>query len=219
MDENRLMNPADIWFDPRPAFRSARNALLDHPESVAEFGLSVAPGSGEAMSLRDAWNASGRAGEALTAGNYGQAASEYGNLATGVLGAIPGVGVIARGTRRGADWMNRNLPGGVNRMLDGMMPANPQSTTFSTPTPWVGSRHVDRYADELHGQTPQMELSPYWQEMQGAEAAARADPAAIAEETARRQKHRDATRRYLDMFDPNAQQTTSYGWRRFETEE
>jgi hypothetical protein len=116
---------------------------LNTPEArgkVAEALLSVAPGSGEAMSARDAWNASGRAGEALTAGNYGQAASEYGNLATALLGAVPGAGVIARGTKRGAEWMNRNLPEGVNRLADALAPKNSQDTLYAIPA-WHGSPH------------------------------------------------------------------------------
>jgi hypothetical protein len=106
---------------------------LNTPEAkgkLAETLLSMAPGSGEAMSLRDAWNASGKGAEALTAGNYGQAASEYGNLATALLASLPGAGVIARGTKRGAEWMNRNLPEGVNRLVDSLMPSDPKNTTF-----------------------------------------------------------------------------------------
>lgn len=99
-----------------------------NPDKTAEFGLSMAPGSGEAMAARDAWNASGRAGDALVAGNWGEAASEYGNLATALAGAIPGLGVIARGTGRGAAWMDRNLPAGVNKLLDAIMPSDPKST-------------------------------------------------------------------------------------------
>jgi hypothetical protein len=143
MAENRLMSEKDIWFDPRPALRGARNALMypfEHPGETAELGLSMAPGSGEAMAAKDAWNASGRAGNALLGGNYGQAAGEYANMLTGVLGALPGAGVIARGTKRGAAWMERNLPGSVNRLLDGAMPSDPQNTLNAFPA-WHGSPH------------------------------------------------------------------------------
>lgn len=121
----------------------AKNALLypfRNPEQTAEFGLSMAPGSGEAMAARDAWNASGRAGNALLSGDIGQAASEYGNVATGILGAIPGAGIIARGTKRGAAWMDRNLPAGVNKLLDRMTPQASQDTLYTIPA-WHGSPH------------------------------------------------------------------------------
>ena len=127
---------------------------LNTPEArgkVAEALLSVAPGSGEAMSARDAWNASGMAGEALTAGNYGQAASEYGNLAAALLGAVPGAGVIARGTKRGADWMNRNLPEGVNRLADALMPSDPKNTMnmFAGPTAKTADHAALKTAQEM----------------------------------------------------------------------
>lgn len=445
-------NPMLYGYYPHLNPRRASGVQSRDPETdaaaIAEFGLSFAPGSGEAMSARDAWDASGRAGNALLQGNYGEAAGQYANMATGVLGALPGVGVIARGTKRGARWMNENLPGGVNKMLDAITPSDPQNTTFifagptaktadhaalskaeemassgasrddiwnqtgwfqgadgkwrfeiddsgarfnaspeigghrvvaselgqaldhqplsdaypymsgitlgrdappgsgyfqeawagaparisigqknartdranalhevqhaiqvdegfgrggsrssftsddlanerqrvmsapasddalrrdlyrrlagevearnvemrmgMTPserrsippwktqdtsddmqivrnvvpgvaeshpiaTPWVGSRHVDRFADDL--ESPRAPVSPFWNEMMGANEAARADPAAIAEETARRQMERNARQRYLDMFDPNVMQRTSYGWKRFEDQE
>jgi hypothetical protein len=96
----------------------------------------MAPGSGEAMAARDAWDASGRGAMALGKGEWGQAASEYGNLAAALAGAIPGIGIIARGTKRGAAWMDRNLPSGVNRLLDSAMPSDPKNTTniFAGPT-------------------------------------------------------------------------------------
>mgnify|MGYP001031748360 CR=1 FL=1 len=106
---------------------------LDTPEhraAVAEAFLGTLPGSGEALSARDAWDASGRAGEALLAGRFGEAASGYGDMALGTLGAIPGAGIIARGTKRGAAWMDRNVPVWANRLLDAMTPKDPKNTTF-----------------------------------------------------------------------------------------
>jgi GNAT superfamily N-acetyltransferase len=101
----------------------------------AEFGLGMAPVSGEAMAARDAWDASGRGGNALLRGDYGQAASDYLNMGTGLLGAIPGAGIVARGTKRGAAWMDRNLPEGFNRLLDSVYPQGyaPKDTTHSIP--------------------------------------------------------------------------------------
>lgn len=99
--------------------------------ALAEALLGALPGSGEAMSARDAWNASGRAGNALLGGDWRGAASGYGDLATALAGAIPGLGAVARGTTRGAAWMDRNLPGGVNRLLDNMVPKDAGRTMFS----------------------------------------------------------------------------------------
>lgn len=134
MADNRLLQQG-IPSSLRDAlYQTGRNALLypfRNPETTAEFGLSMAPGSGEAMSARDAWDASGRAAQAVQSGDWGNAASEYGNLAAALAGAIPGLGIVARGTKRGAAWMDRNLPAGVNRLLDGITPSDPRNTTFS----------------------------------------------------------------------------------------
>lgn len=109
---------------------------------MAEFGLGMAPVSGEAIAARDAWDASGRAGNALLSGDYGEAASDYLNMGTGLLGAIPGAGIIARGTKRGAAWMDRNLPEGFNRLLDSVYPQGyvPNDTAAAFPG-WHGSPH------------------------------------------------------------------------------
>jgi hypothetical protein len=127
---------------------------LNTPEAkgkLAETLLSMAPGSGEALSLRDAWNASGKGAEALTGGNYGQAASEYGNLATALLASLPGAGVIARGTKRGAEWMNQNLPTGVNKLVDALMPSDPKNTLniFAGPTAKTADTAALAKAEEM----------------------------------------------------------------------
>lgn len=129
-----------------PADATWRNLI-----PFAEFGLGMAPVSGEAMSARDAWDASGQAGNALLRGDYGQAASEYLNMGTGLLGAIPGAGIIARGTKRGAAWMDRNLPEGFNRLLDAVYPADPRSTTniFAGPTAKTADHAALAKAQEL----------------------------------------------------------------------
>jgi hypothetical protein len=103
----------------------------EHRGALAKGLLEVLPGSGEAMSARDAWDASGRAGEALLAGRFGDAASGYGDMALGALGAIPGAGYIARGTKRGAAWMDRNVPEWANRLLDAVGPKDAGRTLFS----------------------------------------------------------------------------------------
>jgi hypothetical protein len=109
-------------------------------ETLAETGLGMAPGSGEALSLRDAWQASGKGAEALQQGNLRDAAVSYSDLLTGLLGAIPGAGIIARGTKRGAAWMDRNLPAGLNRAMDAMTPTNMQDVAPAFPA-WHGSPH------------------------------------------------------------------------------
>lgn len=119
------------WYESRlygngtPSDAAAQNA------QGAEFVASMAPVTGEVLSARDAWRSSGKGAEALSQGQYSQAASEYGNMMLGVLGAVPGAGLIARGTKRGAAWMDRNLPAGFNRLLDAAMPSDPKNTTFS----------------------------------------------------------------------------------------
>jgi hypothetical protein len=120
---------------------------------AAELGLGLAPGSGEAMSARDAWDASGRAGAALTEGNFGEAASDYLNMGTGLLGAIPGAGIIARGTKRGAAWMDRNLPEGFNRLLDSVYPQGyaPNDTAYAIPA-WHGSPNDFKKFEDRVGQ-------------------------------------------------------------------
>lgn len=112
----------------------------EHRSALAEGLLSVAPGSGEAMSARDAWNASGRGAQALGEGRWGDAASAYGDMALGTLGAIPGAGYIARGTKKGAAWMDRNIPAWVNRLLDAAAPKGAQDTLYAIPA-WHGSPH------------------------------------------------------------------------------
>jgi hypothetical protein len=98
------------------------NAAQQNADS-AEFIASMAPVTGEAISARDAWDASGRGANALLQGNYGQAAGEYGNMLLGTVGAIPGLGIVARGVPKAAAWMDRNLPEGVNRLLDAISPS------------------------------------------------------------------------------------------------
>jgi len=119
-------------------------------EGVLEGVLSMAPGSGEALSAQDAWQASGRGAEALSRGELAKAVGSYADVATGVLGAIPAAGVIARGTKRGAQWMDRNLPKGLNAFFD--TPKDAGRTTFSGLGP-TGKSSQERatqmgYADE-----------------------------------------------------------------------
>lgn len=152
MADNRLMEPMYGYYphlNPKRAMPQ-RNVAAD-AAALTNFGLSVAPGSGEALSAVDAWNASGRAGNALLSGDYGQAVGEYGNMLTGVLGAIPGAGVVARGTKRGAQWMNENLPAGMNKLLDGMMPDDPRNTLniFAGPTAKTADQSALARAEEL----------------------------------------------------------------------
>jgi len=126
------------------------NAAEQNKEAV-DFGLSMAPVTGEAMSAREAWDASGRGAQAMQQGQYGQAATEYANLISAMLGAAPGVGIIARGTRRGSQWMNRNLPQGVNKLIDAMSPQDAHRTVFSGagPTRMRGNPIVDESGKPL----------------------------------------------------------------------
>ena len=101
---------------------------------AVEFGVGALPGSGEAMSARDAWDASGRGTSALLRGAYGDAAGEYGTMLLALLGAIPGVGILARGTRGGAQWMDRHVPDNINRMLDNNHSALPEELASRSKT-------------------------------------------------------------------------------------
>ena len=155
-----LMSQQDLWFSPRQMYEGAKTAIrypFEHPAETAQFGLSLAPGSGEAMSAADAWNASGRAAEALQHGDYGGALSGYADVGTALLGTLPGAGIVARGTKRGAQWMDRNVPKGVNKLLDAMMPKDASRTTFMgagpTAVPMDEASRMERatqmgYADE-----------------------------------------------------------------------
>lgn len=158
-DQNRLLSPTYGYY---PALNPRKNALLSTAgqedgaatlAALAETGLSIAPGSGEAISAREAWNASGRGAEALQAGNYGQAAGEYGNMLLSVAGAIPGAGIITRGTQRGAAWMDRNVPAGVNKLLDAMMPSDPKSqlNIFAGPNAKTADHAALAKAQEMAG--------------------------------------------------------------------
>lgn len=136
-EQNRLLSPEDDFAYGAGIPRDAtwRNLL-----PIAEIGLSIAPGTGEAMALRDAWNASDRGANALLQGQYGDAAGNYANALLALTGAIPGAGMIARGTRRGTAWMDRNLPQGFNRLLDSMAPRASRDTVYAIPA-WHGSPH------------------------------------------------------------------------------
>lgn len=113
-----------------PADATWRNLI-----PAAELGLSVAPGSGEAMAARDAWDASGRGGQALTEGRLKDALGEYLGMGTAIAGAVPGAGIIARGTKTGTKFMDENLPEWINKGLDRLMPSDPERTfgTFAGP--------------------------------------------------------------------------------------
>jgi len=126
------------------------NVEQDRADS-AEFIGGMTPGIGEGMSARDAWNASGRAGNALLEGRFGEAAGNYLDMGSALLGAIPGAGIIARGTKRGAQWMDRNLPEGFNRLLDVVYPTDPRSTTniFAGPTAKTADQAALGKAQEL----------------------------------------------------------------------
>ena len=73
-----------------PVDVSQRNA------DAVDFLSDISPGYGEARSLRDAWDSSGRGGEALASGEFGDAASEYGNMLMALAGAAPGAGMMAK---------------------------------------------------------------------------------------------------------------------------
>lgn len=96
--------------------------------AFAEELAYMAPVSGEALSARDAWNASGEGGAALLDGRITEAVGHYINMATAAAGAVPLAGTLARGSRRVGQWMDDNLHPVVNAMTD-LMPKDPASQT------------------------------------------------------------------------------------------
>jgi len=86
-----------VWAG-RPSAAEAGRGLLD-------IGLSIAPGSGEAMSAADSLRAGRQMSEAVRGGDYGGALSHGAEAVTAGLGALPVVGLMARGTR--------DIPGNV----------------------------------------------------------------------------------------------------------
>lgn len=124
--------------------RANRNTL------ATETGY-MTPGIGEAMSARDAWGASGEGARALGEGRWGDAVGSYGNMLAAGMGAIPGIGVIARGFRPTRAAMDRALPGAVNRGLDNAMPSDPKNTlnVFAGPTAKTADHAALKQAREM----------------------------------------------------------------------
>jgi hypothetical protein len=167
----------------------------DNRRKTLTEALSVIPGPGNVMAAQDAYTGAGDAYDQFSQGNYGQSALAAALAGLSGVGAVTGlpVGKFAANAARNAPTTAGAFAG--------------------TPTPWVGSRHVDEFADDLHAKTPQGDVSPHWSQMQGAEAVARADLAGIAEETARRRSTQAAMRDYLNLFNPEAV-LTSHGRRK-----
>lgn len=165
---------------------------------TGEAVLGLIPGPGNVLAARDAAEGGYEAAQAFGVGDWRRGAMASALAGLSAAGAVTGVpfGRMARGAAADA-----------GRTLQGGLPA----------TPWVGWRHDDT-ADDLAAQMAvrrkeqPFDQAPYWRQMQEAEVAARADPEAIAAETARRQMERRAAQRYQDMLDPNRRVTTTYGW-------
>ena len=147
---SQMASPDDLFAygEGVPADADWRNLL-----PMVELGLAAAPGSGEAMSLADSWKASGRGAEALGEGRYADAIGDYADWATGLAGAIPGAGVVFRGTKRGAAWMDRNLPEWTNRLLDAISPSAKEASRttriFAGPTAKTADQAALSRAQEL----------------------------------------------------------------------
>jgi hypothetical protein len=87
---------ARLWGGSQPP--TPERAASNRNAFATDLGY-MTPGVGEAMSARDAWEASGEGARALGEGRYGDAVGSYGNMLAAGFGAIPGIGVIARGFR------------------------------------------------------------------------------------------------------------------------
>lgn len=133
-DPYRLGGPRSPWADPhRPAagpsfgqnLRAGFDEMLPFLTGATELGLSVAPGSGEVMSLQDYNDAMNRAAEDFGQGNI---LSALGNTAEGIaagIGAIPIGGMVARGIRSGTN--------DVVRMVESAFGGVPKAPELSPP--------------------------------------------------------------------------------------
>ena len=97
----------------------------------ADFIASMTPVIGEGMALRDAWDASGRGGQALTQGDVGDAASEYLTMLSSLAGGL--------------------LPFSVQKLTFAVVPSDPSSTTmiFAGPTAKTADHAALAKAQEL----------------------------------------------------------------------
>lgn len=130
-----------------------------------EMALSLAPVTGEAMSLRDALEASGQGAEALMGGDIGGAASGYGEMALGLLGALPGIGMVARAPRAYRRAMDIEVyPGKPVKVLQDPSPDEAREFVEATPhkaarvldDPDTGARYIwPAEASAMHGQIAQ----------------------------------------------------------------
>jgi hypothetical protein len=181
MAENRLLRQrreteADQYYTPGSnewlAARLYGTGLPSSPEAVeagnedaAGFLLDMAPVTGEARSLSDAWAASGRGGNALLEGRFGDVANEYANIGYGLLGALPGAGIVARGTKRGAQWMDKNIPAGVNRLLDSVYPTDAKNTlsgSIGVPVKPMTGAEFDAMSKKLADDAKKRPLSDHY---------------------------------------------------------
>ena len=87
----------------------------DWREALAAL-LSIAPGSGEAMSGMESLSAGRDMKASLGAGNYSAAASDALRSLTAGLGAIPVFGVLARGSGKAAKALGEIVPAAARKL-------------------------------------------------------------------------------------------------------
>ena len=102
--------------------------------------LEWAPGTGEAVSAQDAWEASGRAGDALASGDFGEALSGYGDMALGLLGALPFVGMAARAGKRARGAFEMDYFGQPMRIMQN--PSPQEAKGFLNRTKYKAARRI-----------------------------------------------------------------------------
>ncbi len=162
----------EIYFGYNPIddLRQRVNTERPTPEQVdagrnafAQEALNIAPITGEALSARDAWEASGAGGQALAEGRYGDAAGHYVDMATGTIGAIPLAGALARGSKRVGKWLDENLHPAINALTD-LMPKDPASQTnlFAGPGAKTADLGALQRAQEMQSQG--VDRSAIWQQ-------------------------------------------------------
>lgn len=156
--EDSLTPGSPEWYAARlygsgtPAGKEAEVATANR-NAFATDAAYMTPVIGESMSARDAWDASGRGGQALTEGRFKDAAGDYANMLAAGFGALPVVGTLARGSKRVASWMDKNLPESVNAFSK-VMPDRPQDQTniFAGPKAQNANHVALARAQEMEGQ-------------------------------------------------------------------
>jgi len=132
------------WDDQLKLVMEARQKYGEASPKVAQdnlrTALELAPIIGEAASARHAMDANKRAADDLQSGDYWGALSNYGDMALGLLGAIPGVGMVGRAARRGRGAFEIDYFGQPVRILEN--PSPQETKGFLNRTKYNAARRI-----------------------------------------------------------------------------